>query len=623
MCIVGVYTKKPRISGAFFCPFTFFISALPLPKIIFIGSFANRQIDKLTMEPRYKVNPLTGELQEYYFEYNGILALRNFTAKVEDERLILHAADDVNFSILEALVSEVEINGVVYDNPTAAQEALTRLTFNQNRPVLLDKTLKDLILGAVQKVEGKGLSSNDFTNAYKQQLDALEDYDIELDESTTELKFKKGNNVIKRISLMFLDDEGTKLVYNKANKTLELRDKRDNLLTSIPVSHFVSNIPTSIVVQNGKIKLMSGSEVIGENTISYNDLADKPELNFASTNHTHNFDDIQGKPNNLATTENVKTAVEGIQIGGRNLLRNSNKKITNSNYNIAIYQLTEEPKDGEVFTVTIKGKLGVGKTVFAVYNSGDFVELSQLYDKGNGIYQNTFNWRTTNNGRIANNKTLFVWTYDGSVTAESTIEWIKLERGNKATDWTPAVEETINLWERLLNSPYGETILSNLPIIIREIFLDNTEGSNTNLWTANNELNVGSRNIGGYSKVRSSGYNINGKDNNYIVLAGGNSIHKNLLLGRKGYISDGGTLNQQDHSNSTIFVRSGGNFELSPLESLTSCSFIKVFDGGNVTFTCEGKTIIMKGDTQFNGSKGSTAVVSIHDNDCYIRISNV
>ena len=127
---------------------------------------------------------------------------------------------------------------------------------------------KGLFDGKVDKVEGKGLSSNDFTNTYKQQLDTLEDYDIDLDENTTELKFKKGNNVIKRISLMFLDDEGTKLVYNKVNKTLELRDKRDNLLTSIPVSHFVSNIPTGIVVQNGKIKLMAGSEVIGENTIS-------------------------------------------------------------------------------------------------------------------------------------------------------------------------------------------------------------------------------------------------------------------------------------------------------------------------------------------------------------------
>ena len=92
---------------------------------------------------------------------------------------------------------------------------------------------------------------------------------------------------------------------------------------------------------------------------------------------------------------------------------------------------------------------------------------------------------------------------------------------------------------------------------------------------------------------------------------------------RKGYVSNGGILNQYDHSNSTIFVRSSGNFELFPLENLTSCSFIKVFDGGNVTFSCSGKTIITRGDTQFNGAKGSTAVVSIYENECYVRISNV
>ena len=491
------------------------------------------------MEPKYKVNPLTGELQEYVFEYNGILALRNFTARVEDERLILHAADDVNFSILEALVSEVEINGVVYDNPTAAQEALTRLTFNQNRPVLLDKTLKELILGAVQKVEGKGLSSNDFTNAYKQQLDTLEDYDIELDESTTELKFKKGSNVIKRISLMFLDDEGTKLVYNKVNKSLELRDKRDNLLTSIPVNHFVSNIPTSIVVQNGKIKLMAGSEVIGENTISYNDLADKPELNFASTNHTHNWDDIDGKPNNLATNESVKSAVEGIQIGGRNLLLNSGQKITNNNYNIAKYQLTEELKEGDIVTVTIKGQLGAGKDVFAIYNSGDSVELSQLYNKGNNIYQNTFTWKKSYNSKTADNKTLWVWTYNGSVTAESTIEWIKLERGNvNRVDWSPAPEDAIPVPRA------GAAIGSN--------------------WTA-------------------------------VV----------------------------EHQNNTIFVENSLNIELNQLQNMGSISFIKTFDTGAVTFTCAGKNIIYPFDNTFNGKKGSTAVVSIHNNDCYIRISNV
>jgi len=131
--------------------------------------------------------------------------------------------------------------------------------------------LKALIDGKVDKEAGKGLSTNDFTNAYKQKLDTLEDYDIELDENTTELRFKKGSNVVRRISLMLLDDEGTKLVYNKPEKTLELRDKRNNLLTSIPVSHFVSNIPDGIVVQNGKIKLMAGNNVIFENAFSYND----------------------------------------------------------------------------------------------------------------------------------------------------------------------------------------------------------------------------------------------------------------------------------------------------------------------------------------------------------------
>lgn len=136
--------------------------------------------------------------------------------------------------------------------------------------------------------------------------------------------------------------------------------------------------------------------------------------------------------------------VNELNIGGRNLLRNSSQKITNNNYNIAIYELTEEIKEGETVTLTIRGKLGVGKLVFAAYNSGDFLELSQLFDKGNGIYQNTFNWRKVINGRTADNKTLLIWTYDGSVFAESTIEWIKLERGNKATDWSPAPEDIEN-----------------------------------------------------------------------------------------------------------------------------------------------------------------------------------
>ena len=146
-------------------------------------------------------------------------------------------------------------------------------------------------------------------------------------------------------------------------------------------------------------------------------------------------------PDLLSLDNRLKSSINNIQVGGRNLLKNSGQKITNNHYNIAVYDLTEEIKEGDIVTLTIKGKLGVGKLVFAAYNSGDFLELSKLFDKGNGIYQNTFVWRTRNQYRIADNKTLFVWTYDSTVTAESTIEWIKLEKGNKPTDWSPAPED--------------------------------------------------------------------------------------------------------------------------------------------------------------------------------------
>ena len=136
--------------------------------------------------------------------------------------------------------------------------------------------------------------------------------------------------------------------------------------------------------------------------------------------------------------------VNELNVGGRNLLRNSSQKITNNNYNIASYYLTTDLKEGETVTITIKGKLGAGKTAFAPYNSGGQVDLGVLEYKGNGIYQNTFVWRTKNPYGVADNKTLFIWTYSSNVTIDSTIEWIKLERGNKPTDWTPAPEDVEN-----------------------------------------------------------------------------------------------------------------------------------------------------------------------------------
>ena len=79
-----------------------------------------------------------------------------------------------------------------------------------------------------------------------------------------------------------------------------------------------------------------------------------------------------------------------------------------------------------------------------------------------------------------------------------------------------------------------------------------------------------------------------------------------------------------EHQNNTIFVENSLNIELNQIKNLGSISFRKVFDGGEVTFSCAGKTIIYtSSDNKLNGGDGSTAVVSIYNNKCYVDIRNV
>ena len=132
--------------------------------------------------------------------------------------------------------------------------------------------------------------------------------------------------------------------------------------------------------------------------------------------------------------------VNELDIGGRNLLRDSGRKITNKEYLIASYPITINLKEEEVVTLTLKGRLGVGKNYFQLYNSGGNVAIASLENKGDGIYQKTFKWKVGS----SRNNTLFIFTIFNNVIVDSTIEWIKLERGNKPTDWSPAPEDIEN-----------------------------------------------------------------------------------------------------------------------------------------------------------------------------------
>lgn len=135
--------------------------------------------------------------------------------------------------------------------------------------------------------------------------------------------------------------------------------------------------------------------------------------------------------------------VDNIKIGGRNLLRLSDRHVSTAEYSMINYYFGEDvPQVDDEVTIQIKGTLGSGKTSFGVYNSGGSVKVFDLnsshYDSNTGIYTRTGPWKVSS----AANTFVRIYQLPSSISGvTSTIEWIKLERGNKATDWSPAPED--------------------------------------------------------------------------------------------------------------------------------------------------------------------------------------
>lgn len=228
-------------------------------------------------------------------------------------------------------------------------------------------------------------------------------------------------------------------------------------------------------------------------------------------------------------------------------------------------------------------------------------------------------YNNTNNGFLEFNCT------SGGHIEEVYVSSFKIEYGNTPTDWSPAPEDLIvkKDWEKQQHSLYGESLVTMLPSVQREVVIDNGTSRN-NMWTDNNELNVGSRNIGGYAKIYCNGYKIHDKDDDDLLTADGNSITKSELLALpRGYDTSTSVVLPATTVNDTVFVKDSITLGLENIPDKGSVSFLKTFDGGSVTFICEGKNIVYTGDNAFDGKDGSTATVTIFENKCYIRIANV
>ena len=147
---------------------------------------------------------------------------------------------------------------------------------------------------------------------------------------------------------------------------------------------------------------------------------------------------------------NVQTQVGNIAVGGRNLLLDSADVKANNDYLIAGYTPSMILTAGEEYTVTICVQPAPNVTSFRLYLSGGYAQQCSLDVSGTSrqIISKTFT-ASYASGRVPSAPTdayaranFYRFPNNGTVISDSYIFWVKIEKGNKPTDWTPAPEDT-------------------------------------------------------------------------------------------------------------------------------------------------------------------------------------
>lgn len=153
-----------------------------------------------------------------------------------------------------------------------------------------------------------------------------------------------------------------------------------------------------------------------------------------------------------------------LPVYGRNLLLGSGKEILSTKYWITDWFVTESIPENTQVTFSIWADLGDGVTSLSLFKSGGAINLTNIQPANfiNGKASKTFTWKSggTNPTLIE----IYQNPSAGATNRNVTIHKVKLEYGDIATEWTPAWEDVPDLeeryaygveWDTASSSPYG------------------------------------------------------------------------------------------------------------------------------------------------------------------------
>lgn len=290
------------------------------------------------------------------------------------------------------------------------------------------------------------------------------------------------SNVNTRVGLALNDSGLTSAKYFNITSTWTKIETTfvNNNVNVVPRIYLAENKAVEVYVAN--VKFEKGNKATDwtpapEDVDSAIDAVDSKATTISNkvSEITTNLDSITQRVSSTETTTiNLNNKIDNIQVGGRNLILNSgnfsNNKphgwtIVSSNLMEAIIEnnclkITEKSPEnagGHIYTpttitdfqgeyiVTMKAKVSSGTLSIAPFlhnpSSGGVGQFSSMTLNTNfNIVSCTVKYPSL----VTNIQSLRFSTTNMTAGQSIYIEWIKLEKGNKSTDWSPAPEDTKN-----------------------------------------------------------------------------------------------------------------------------------------------------------------------------------
>lgn len=186
-------------------------------------------------------------------------------------------------------------------------------------------------------------------------------------------------------------------------------------------------------------------------------------------------------------------------------------------------------------------------------------------------------------------------------------------------DWADELEILPRDFFTYKNQLFGKIIETRLPIKTKELMIDTSPSNTFNIYSDGNEMNVASRILGGYTKVKSAGYKVAGQEgSSSILLSNGNTDPYNTTSGEIG----GNWDYYNVWKNNLIYVINPCNVNLNNLENFTGLSFINLHSG-TTTFSANGINFIYLGATSFQGNRGTSCTVNRRHNEIFVHVNKI